>query len=407
MLLSIALGQELVAQPIVEVVMGSCDEPGGVLDRYTLSLNGTELQDGTCEYPIDINDVIPGVNEIVIGNTEGTGGILNGVSTLDLVLIFGSLIVDFDSPFNVIAADFDADGVISTKDIIEMRRYILGIETEALYPNYRMVDANLIFPSDFGPFNIGSDFTSIQFLNTEVNDGPFEVIIIKSGDVNGSALLNSEDVPVSRSTATLSYLDIPVKAGEVYEIEMDLDANETFQASSFGLLFDGMNVLSVDENGHDLLYNNTTSTLKLSHFTDHPESTFNFTVEVEALVDGKVSDMMTLDTDFYKEVVDIEGNVGDVSLSANVVSSSLDIVETLFTISPNPVTEFLNLSFENNGSATQKNIELISLDGKSISRFQTKADAFQIDVTSIQSKGLHLVRVTQDGKTKVEKVFIQ
>ena len=401
-LASFCVSQKLVAQDSLKILAPILSP-----DYYELFLNGSQLEIENGAYIIESNDVISGTNEIVIENSESNVSVINGITTLDQVLIYRGLILGFDENIEAIAADFDGDMAVSTKDMVEMRRYILGIESEAKYANYKMIDPNFVFPSDFSPFNLGYDFTKFYFEDSELGGAPLEVKIIKSGDVNGSALFNAPDVPVERESALLSFSDLEVVSGETYEVEFTLSSINDFQAVTFGLNLEGITVTSVQENNQDILYNNQDSNIKFSFFSDHPEMTFSYTMGIEATLDGKLSDMLDLDVSFLQEVVDISGNIGGISLSANVVSATYDYVESLFSVSPNPASDFLNIAFENYVGGAVKNIELLSIDGKSIKNYKTTNDVIEIDLQGLNVTGLHFVRVSSEGRTKVEKVLIK
>jgi len=385
----------------LEVVEGVCNED------YLLSLNG-QLMDavGTCAYGLNSSDVVPGTNEVTIGDSDDFQNALGGITTLDLVLAFRGLLGEFEENFQVIASDFDADGVVTTMDLVSMRRLILGLDMSGLYEQHKILGINHVFPADFGPFNLGSDFKTYTFDSGDLGGENLGVRIIKGGDLNDS-FFQSEELPINRDAATLSFQERSIEAGETYNIVFDLNATSGFQASTFELVVDGLKILSFDENENNFMHNTNDATSKLSFISDHPENSVSFSMEFEATIDGMLSDMLSLNEDFLKEIVDFDGNLGGVNLAANVVSAVDEFSQEQFTISPNPVAEILNISFNNYGSLSPKNIELISLDGKTVINYQTFDDVFSIEVETLPTNGLHLIRVTQDGKTKVDKVFIK
>ena len=114
---------------------------------------------------------------------------LNGVSTFDLVLINQHIlgIAPLDSPYKRIAADVNGSGHISTLDLIQIRRMILGMETEFDNVNsWRFVDAAYIFPDPDNPWS--EPFPEVINVNDlTIFDGfNNDFIGIKVGDVNGS-----------------------------------------------------------------------------------------------------------------------------------------------------------------------------------------------------------------------------
>lgn len=118
---------------------------------------------------------------------------LNGVTTYDLVLIskHNLGIESLNSPYKMIAADVNKSGSITTFDIVETRKLILGIYTE--FPNvtsWRFVDKSFSFPNVLNPFQtvFDEDYTLTSFPDTEV-----DFVGIKVGDVNNSVVLDCPD----------------------------------------------------------------------------------------------------------------------------------------------------------------------------------------------------------------------
>ncbi|MCB0545841.1 MAG: hypothetical protein KDC70_20100, partial [Saprospiraceae bacterium] len=80
---------------------------------------------------------------------------LNGVSTYDLVLISKHILglKAFDSPYKWIAADVNKTNSITSLDVAEIRKLILGIYSE--FPNntsWRFIDKDYSFPNPSNPF---------------------------------------------------------------------------------------------------------------------------------------------------------------------------------------------------------------------------------------------------------------
>lgn len=115
---------------------------------------------------------------------------LNGVSTFDLVLIAKHIlnIRAITDPYKMIAADVNNSGSISTIDLIQLRKLILGIyEYFPANTSWRFVDASYVFvegnpflepfPEAIGRNNVFSDIGDVDFVG------------VKVGDVNGSAVV--------------------------------------------------------------------------------------------------------------------------------------------------------------------------------------------------------------------------
>jgi hypothetical protein len=117
---------------------------------------------------------------------------LNGVSTLDLVLISQHIlgVAPLDSPYKRIAADANGSGQITTLDLIQLRRMILGIENNFdNVPSWRFVDAGYVLPNlpnpVVGVFPESITLNDFLFFSNENN-----FIAIKIGDVNGDAMID-------------------------------------------------------------------------------------------------------------------------------------------------------------------------------------------------------------------------
>jgi hypothetical protein len=123
---------------------------------------------------------------------EKTDDPLNGVSTIDLLLIEKhikgqSLITD---PYLLIAADVNRSGSITTSDLIELRKLILGVIS--VYSNaksWMFVPKSFQFPDPANPWTF-PETLEYNPLNTTVTDADF--VGIKMGDVNNSAVLGMQ-----------------------------------------------------------------------------------------------------------------------------------------------------------------------------------------------------------------------
>lgn len=113
---------------------------------------------------------------------------VNGVTTFDLVLLSRHLSGEqpFTSPYQYIAADADANGILDLNDSLEIRNVILGIYTE--FPNntsWRFIPADYIFPNPLQPF----PFPEVVTTGTlTANLSGVDFVGVKVGDVNGTSL---------------------------------------------------------------------------------------------------------------------------------------------------------------------------------------------------------------------------
>jgi hypothetical protein len=128
--------------------------------------------------------------------------LLNGVSTYDLLLISKHILglKNLDSPFKLLAADVNRSGSVTTLDLIQIRKVVLGTVTGlSNNTSWRFVRADYTFPKPDNPW-IASFPELVNINNLTVDDLiPYNFVAVKVGDVNGSAALNSQASVTPRS----------------------------------------------------------------------------------------------------------------------------------------------------------------------------------------------------------------
>ena len=150
----------------------------------------------------------------------------NGVNTLDLILIQRHILglEKLESPYQYIAADVNNNQRIDGTDLVELRKFVLGIyNTFPDNDSWRFVDADYQFYDQDNPWTNFID-ESVKILNTE-NDVDADFIGVKIGDVNGSVISNANNVAIqSRSQRWPLVLEIE---------ETELNANHIIRIPVF------------------------------------------------------------------------------------------------------------------------------------------------------------------------------
>ena len=103
------------------------------------------------QYKVDELDRGNGYNIV----PKKVAGVLEGVSTLDLVLIQRHItgLGVLNSPYKLIAADVNNDRKISTLDLVDLRKTILGVQPEFTNnDSWRMVNKKFDFLDPTNPF---------------------------------------------------------------------------------------------------------------------------------------------------------------------------------------------------------------------------------------------------------------
>jgi len=117
---------------------------------------------------------------------------LNGVSTLDLILIQRHILglERLDSPYKLLAADVNANEQINGSDLVELRKLILGIYEELPdNESWRFVDASYTFSDEANPWV--EEISEAYGIVNLSSDMDIDFIGVKIGDVNGSAVTSS------------------------------------------------------------------------------------------------------------------------------------------------------------------------------------------------------------------------
>jgi len=148
---------------------------------------------------------------------------LNGVSTLDLVMIQRHVLglADISSPYKMIAADINRDDKISASDLLALRKLILGVDAEFVNnTSWRFIDQMHVFEDPSDPWATNFD-EKIDVVNLQDHVWR-DFIGVKIGDINGNVSTGafSEKASEARSSRT-TYLEIEdrvVTAGEVIEV---------------------------------------------------------------------------------------------------------------------------------------------------------------------------------------------
>ncbi|MCC7505094.1 MAG: redoxin domain-containing protein [Saprospiraceae bacterium] len=144
-----------------------------------------------------------------------------GISTFDLVLMSKHIlgITPFDASWKTTAADVNLSGSVTTFDIVETRKLLLGVyDTFPFCPSWRFVPIN----------------------GTEVNGYCFPFQCIKMGDVNGSYTASGNAAPAERSgrPIPLNVVDPLLEAGAVYDLNISLREAMRWDGVQLSLGFD-------------------------------------------------------------------------------------------------------------------------------------------------------------------------
>jgi len=272
---------------------------------------------------------------------------LNGISTLDLVLIQRHIlgVEALNSPYKMIAADVNNDSSISAIDLIDLRKLILGIHEE--YPNngsWKFVEAdqNLTLLNPW----IYNEEIAISELDEDMMNEDF--IGVKIGDVNNSMIANVINQATELRSGEgifLTYEDRFMKKGKVVDVAFAADTEDLY-GYQFTLMTEGLEVIQVD--GRDLSNENyviRNEKMAISHNSDYPMHTGNdfMSIKVKVKEAGWLSDMISVSS----KITRAEAYVGsDLQIVDVNLRSDKENTFKLFQNEPNPFANQTLIGFE-------------------------------------------------------------
>ncbi|MBK6997314.1 MAG: hypothetical protein IPH31_21250 [Lewinellaceae bacterium] len=296
---------------------------------------------------------------------------LNGVTTYDLVLISKHIlgIEPFDSPYKMIAADANKSGSITSFDIVEFRKLILGIYSEMpSNTSWRFVDKYYTFPNLLNPFQeLFPEAKSVQDMQmANLND---DFVGVKIGDVNNSVVPNSLVGADDRSLGTI-YFDADdrnVKAGEIVEVKMT--ASEKVAGYQFTMDLNGLEALEVlpGENMGRENFATFADAITCSVNAEASEFAFRF----RATRSGQLSQMISLGNSITRTegyaLTNNELTKKDLAIRFNsptgttISGAGFELLQN----APNPAKGFTNISFYLPAS-TEATLTISNSEGKVI-----------------------------------------
>ncbi len=325
-----------------------------------------------------------------------------GVSTFDIVLIQKHILGNelLASPYRLIAADVNNSGSITTFDVVQLRRLILGIIEE--FPNnesWRYIPSEYVFENPTNPFeeNYPEQIEYDQLLNSQLER---DFIAIKVGDVNNSASPDAM-VGTARTAADAVQLQISnndLQANQQYEIPISIKDGTSLIGFQFALAIDPT-VLQIEE-----VRTNENQKINSTHFGLHhldnglltiswdditqPLKAGNnllFTLVVTAKQYTNLADALSL----LSEKIAAEAYTEAKALLP-VELLFLDQQAKLFQNQPNPFQQTTTIGFQL-PKATSGTIRILDINGRLLKRyndnFQHGYNEIQVDMSDLTSQG--------------------
>lgn len=233
-------GQTTNCNHLMGVVGQLAADNGHPIPGAKVSAKGTvevnQMSDAYGRY--EIHDIPPGSDLSM--SVEKHESAINGVNVSDIIAIRDHILAKkpLNNPYKLLAADVNDDGYVSVRDLLFIRKLILGYIDQ--YPSglsWRFADKSYKFPNKKNPFN-QPDVWQRQLHDVKGVLPVVDWVGIKLGDVNDSALFGTEVVE-TREVKPVNVVVTKVDESETeVTIRLIMDEIEDIQGIQFDMQYD-------------------------------------------------------------------------------------------------------------------------------------------------------------------------
>lgn len=333
----------------------------------------------------------------------------NGVSILDMFLISQNILQKkvFDEDWKRIAADVNSDNKVSTSDLVQLRRLILGLS------------------SSFHPYSDSWKFITdgIKY-NPSNPDSIYNITAIKLGDVSGNvdpSQFTNEELDVRGDPIVISSKNIKLFANKSYRIDFNLERKEDITALQFTLeglkrFIDIQNVIpgkiaNFSDLNYSLFKQDNLLTIAWDNADDisFPSKSVLFSLIVNIKHDIDLIDAFKISSKVTKSVgYNTKGETVPINLDINGDVNNTSPLSLSF--GPNPVQDQLQLSMDLPAD-TQLKMFLIDNLGRSYhsvydNKLEKGHQSFSLDF-SPYANGVYFLQIEMNGvKQPLEKLML-
>jgi len=289
----------------------------------------------------------------------------------------------FNSPYQMIAADASNDGRVTTFDIIELQRLILGLSDDfSNNESWRFLNAEeaVIDPFAFSESitieNLTNDATGVNFLGVKIGD----VSVATPGGLIESSSRSKKILQFSTKDAFVKRghsIKVPITAENFDQI---IGYQFTMKLAGIAFIDVEAGALAINKNNFAQLDEQTVTTVWSSDKAVSLNQTL-FTVVVEALEDVSLSDALTFDASVTPALA-YEASTNSMGIALNFESLTREngAVTQLLQNTPNPFQDETTIGFELAEQGTVV-LQVFDASGRNII---TKTNEYQQGKHSIQ-----------------------
>jgi Dockerin type I domain len=351
--------------------------------------------------------------------------ILNGISTLDLVMIQRHIlgIVELDSPYKLIAADVNNSEKITAADLVELRKVILGVQTEfSKNRSWRFVDVAHRFVDPRHPFPF---IDYVHMSNVDYDVAGIDFMAVKIGDVNGSSKtnVNSKNEVSNRSAITLVTENVSGKAGEIVTVSLSTEEISNLIGMQMTLSMDNQMVELIEIKSDAMgLKDEHLGFSHLSkgfvHLSWNQENAVNvsnqmLTAKFKLLRDVNDKPLLALERSMISPELYIkEGNgisVNNVKLESSNRGNHPEGKFELYQNVPNPFNATTIVGF-NLPAADEVTLKIFDVTGKMVHQnkgyFSKGYNTFNIDANALNLNGVMYYQIDTETDSATRKMIV-
>ena len=335
---------------------------------------------------------------------------LNGVSTLDIVLIQKHILGTevLESPYAKIAADVNNDCTVTGLDIVQIRKLILGKYSDNNFPNnssWRFVDQNF----EFLPFDQPCQFDEVVELDNLTASEAVDFKGVKVGDINESAKANLVEEATVRNMAKFELVIQETKLSQGQELLVPIKASRselltgvqfTLKATNTTIMDFQSGILEItDENffPYDIKRGIYTVSFNDAMGVAISENDVLFSIKIIARKDADLSEAISIVEGFTTAEayvgtdLQLEEPVFEFRDNSNQVLAISDF--RLFQNEPNPFNDITNIGFVLPRTA-EATLSIYDVTGKVLFK-----------MTDIYSAGEHNVRIMKSDLSSAGMLY--
>jgi hypothetical protein len=348
--------------------------------------------------------------------------LLNGVSTLDLVLIQRHIlgIQKITSPYKLLAADINNSRSITASDLVALRKNILGVTTT--FDNntsWRFVPASYVFPDPASPFDFPSRINLDSIFEDKSN---VNFTAVKVGDVNNSAKANATSIVTeSRSAALrLTMDDVSFDAGKTISLPVRATEDLNLIGTQFALAFDPsvvafttirpgvLDIKAFHMNEIHAAGGKVYVSMDAASGVQIREGDVLFTIEFRSLSSGK-SNVFGFDNQWFaSEMYDNDASARMLELTTDQEVSG-ESAFMLFQNKPNPFKDETSISFSLEASS-EVVLRIMDVTGRIVLKQSGKMDKgfhkIQVNAAMLGKTGVFYYQIEASGQSATKKMIL-